>query len=307
MRRFLIDTDTGSDDAVALIMALRRPDVQVEAITVVAGNVPLEMGVQNALYTLEQVGANVPVYAGQASPLLRPLVTAQDVHGWDGMGDIGLPLTGRQPAPGHAVDAILQTVRRYPGEITLVTLGPLTNIALALRHDPSLAQQVKRCVVMGGVGEGHGNMTPVAEYNIWADPDAARIVFESGIPIEMVGWDISRRYAVFAREDVEAVLALNTPLAHFSITIQRLVWEYAFKTTQLAGFDLPDPIAMAVALDPSIARFQPRYVAIETNSGLCQGQTVVDHIGITGHEPNVALVTEASRAGFIQLLHTALR
>src|ERR1700730_13454367 len=142
MRRFLIDTDTASDDAVALVMALRSPDVKVETITVVAGNVPIEQGIQNALYTVELCQKQVPVYRGAAAPILRPLETAQDIHGTDGMGDIGLPLFGRKPAPGHAVDVIRNIVNRYPGEVTLVALAPLTNIALALLLEPDLASKV---------------------------------------------------------------------------------------------------------------------------------------------------------------------
>ena len=130
MRRLLIDTDTGSDDAVALVMALNHPGVAVEAVTVVAGNVPLDQGVQNALYTLELCGSTVPVFRGAGTPLLCPLVDAQEVHGLDGMGDIGLPLSGREPEPGHAVDVLLEKIHASPGELTLVTLGPLTNLAL---------------------------------------------------------------------------------------------------------------------------------------------------------------------------------
>ncbi|MFZ0036253.1 MAG: nucleoside hydrolase, partial [Candidatus Acidiferrales bacterium] len=151
-RRFLIDTDTASDDAVALVMALRNPGVSVEAITVVAGNMPIEKGLQNALYTRDLCGSHAPVYRGCGAPLLRPLHTAEYVHGNDGFGDIGLPLTGRTPAPGHAVPAIIDVINRHAGEITLVTLGPLTNIALALKIDPTIAQKVTRCVIMGGVG-----------------------------------------------------------------------------------------------------------------------------------------------------------
>jgi purine nucleosidase len=215
MRTFLIDTDTASDDAVALVMALKHPDVQVEAITVVGGNVPREQGVQNALYTVELCGASVPVYAGAAQPLLRPLATAQSVHGQDGMGDIGLPLRGRSPAGEDGVSVIVETIRRHAGRITVVTLGPLTNLALALRLDPSLADKVERCVVMGGVGYGYGNVTPVAEYNLWVDPEAAKIVFEAGLPLTMVGWDLSRLYAVFEPQDAEEIRTLGTELAHF--------------------------------------------------------------------------------------------
>ena len=151
MRHMLIDTDTASDDAVALVMALKSPEVQVEAITLVAGNVPVDQAVQNALYTVELCGSSVPVYKGMAAPMLRPLETAQNVHGHDGMGDIGLSLSGRTPAEGHAVDIIEQTIRRHANDITLVTLGPLTNVALALLRYPSLAGMVKECVIMGGI------------------------------------------------------------------------------------------------------------------------------------------------------------
>src|SRR5215218_8674645 len=151
MRRLLVDTDTAADDPVALVMALRHPGVRVEAITVVAGNVPVDQGVQNALYTLELLEEHVPVFRGAEAPLLAPLVTSQFIHGEDGMGDMGLPLHGREPHSGHAVDALLETAGRYPGEVELVTLGPLTNVAMALHKDPSFAEKVKGCVMMGGL------------------------------------------------------------------------------------------------------------------------------------------------------------
>ncbi|MFN2485533.1 MAG: nucleoside hydrolase, partial [Acidimicrobiia bacterium] len=164
-RRFLIDTDTASDDAVALVMALREPSVTVEAITVVAGNVPLEQAVQNALYTRDLCGSAVPVFAGRASPSARPLATAQFVHGEDGMGDIGLPLGGRAPAAGDAVEVLIETIVGSPEEMTLVALGPLTNVAAALAIEPRIAQLVRHCFVMGGAGSGTGNITATAEYN----------------------------------------------------------------------------------------------------------------------------------------------
>ncbi len=153
MRRFLVDTDTAADDPVALVMGLRHPGVRVEAITIVAGNVPMDQGVQNALYTLELLGEHVPVFRGAEAPLLAPLKTSQFIHGQDGMGDIGLPLHGREPSPRHAVDALLEMVERYPGEVTLVALGPLTNVAMALQRDPSFAGKVKECVMMGGASD----------------------------------------------------------------------------------------------------------------------------------------------------------
>lgn len=307
MRRFLIDTDTASDDAVALVMALRHPDVKVEAITVVAGNVPLEQGVQNALHTVELTGSFVPVYRGMSRPIRRPFESAQHVHGSDGMGDIGLPLFGREPAPEHATDILIETINRHPGEITLVTLGPLTNVAMALLREPTLAGLVKECVIMGGTGQGYGNVTPVAEYNIWVDPDAARIVFESGMPITMVGWDISRVYATFGPEDEARLRAIGTPLAHFCVDIQAALTKFAVESSGLEGFDLPDPIAMAVALDPAVVTVSKRlFVAIETEGDWSRGQTVVDHLGVTKRGPNVSVVLEANRQHFLDLLNQAV-
>lgn len=307
MRRFIIDTDTASDDAVALVMALRHPDVTVEAITLVAGNVPVDQGVQNALYTVALCGAQVPVYRGAHTPLIRLLDTAQEVHGGDGMGDVGLPLHGRTPAPGHAVDQLVARINAAPGEITLVTLGPLTNVAMALRRDPTLAEKVARCVVMGGTSDGSGNATPVSEYNIWADPEAARIVFHSGMPLEMVGWDISAKYAVMSAQQEAEMRAIDTPLAHFSVDIQRNVRDFAHEVTKLAGYDLPDPIAMAVALDPTIAEETAHvYVDVETGSTLCRGQTVVDYLGLLKQPPNLTVVRKASRTRFLQMLYRSL-
>jgi purine nucleosidase len=307
-RHFLIDTDTGSDDAVALVMAMRHPDVHIEAITVVAGNVPVDQGVQNALYTIELCQQSIPVHRGMAAPLTRPLETAQYVHGQDGMGDIGLELAGRSPASSDAIRVLLDTIHQFAGDLTLVTLGPLTNIAVALRQDPSIAQAVSECIIMGGTGRGHGNITPVGEYNFWADPEAAKIVFESGMPIKMVGWDISRTYAVFNPKDTATLRAIGTPLAHFCVDIQKALVQFALTTTRLPGFDLPDPIAMAIALDPSVATdSQRRFVAIEAQSEFCRGQSVVDHLQVTGREPNAEVIMEASRERFLQMLFDAVR
>jgi len=176
-----IDTDTASDDVVALIVALKHPDIEVVGISVVAGNVPLDMAVQNALITLERCGSRVPVHAGAAAPLCRPLQSAQEVHGNDGMGDIGLDLHGRTPTSYDGIGAMLDAFRAAPGEIELVTLGPLTNVAVAVRSEPKFAKWAKRCVCMAGTGVLPGNVTPLSEFNVWADPESAHVVFESGL------------------------------------------------------------------------------------------------------------------------------
>jgi len=309
-RTFIIDTDTASDDAVALVMALRHPDVEVAAITVVAGNVPLPQALQNALYTVELCGAaeRVPVYAGCDRPLRAALRTAEFVHGQDGMGDIGLPVRGRRPAEGVAVEVLVDEINRRPGgSVTLVTLGPLTNVARALQRDPGIARRLREIVTMGGTADAVGNITAAAEFNIWVDPEAAKIVFEAGAKLTMVGWDISRKYAVL--DDAEAArLRAVGPLGEFAVGIQAHLTEFVKAETHLAGFDLPDPIAMAVALDPTIATLVEKlHVRVETTGDITAGQTVVDHIGVEHGVPNVDVVLEASRERFLALLHQTHR
>ncbi len=309
MRRpFVIDTDTASDDAVALLMALRHPGVDVRALTVVAGNVPLALGVQNALYTRDLCDrGDVPVYAGADAPLRRPLETAQFVHGVDGMGDIGLPLSGRRPSTGHAVDVLLALAEAHTGELTLVTLGPLTNIALAVQRDPAFASRIARCVVMGAVADHIGNVTPAAEFNMWADPDAVAVVLAAGLPLEFVGWDISRHYAVISDAEAVDLRAIGTPLAKFAVDIQGVVRAFCATETKLAGFDLPDPIAMAVALDPCVAIETRRlHLAVETQSELTRGMVVMDLLGLTNDAPNASVVTVADRELFMQMLRAAV-
>jgi purine nucleosidase len=305
-RPFLVDTDTASDDAVALLLALRHPDADLRAITVVAGNVPVDQGVQNALYAVELAGADVPVFRGAAGPRERELHTGQAVHGADGMGDIGLELTGRTPADGDAADVLVTEIRARPGEVTLVTLGPLTNVAAAFERAPDLAGKLDSLVVMGGTSDHRGNITAVAEYNVWADPEAAALVFAAGAPLTMVGWDVSRTHAVVTPADAEELRALG-PLGAFSVDIQRTLVEFCREHTLLDGFDLPDPIATAIALEPSVAtRVQRLHVAVETAGELTRGETVVDYRGSTAR-PNADVVLEASRERFFALLRDALR
>jgi len=285
-RAFLIDTDTASDDAVALIMALRAPDVRVAAITVVSGNVPLDQATRNALYTAELCDSNVPVFAGAARPLIREPAHAHWFHGKDGLGDQGYLPPKRRAEAMHAVDAIIDTVSANPG-IVLVTLGPLTNIALALARSPSIVSNVSRCVVMGGNPCTEGNVTPAAEYNMWVDPEAARMVLYSGLPIELVGWHLCRGEANLRPNDIDRVLAIGTPVAKFTIDCNRCALEANRVQCGDIGIPLPDPTAMAIALDPSICtRVSRHYVDVETTSELTRGMTVIDRLGVAGDPRN---------------------
>jgi inosine-uridine nucleoside N-ribohydrolase len=288
----LIDTDTASDDAVALIMALRSPNARVIAITTVAGNVGVQQATWNALYTAELCGAATPVYQGAEKPLARSLVTADWFHGRDGLGDHGYPRPQRCAEKQHAVEAIVSTIRHNPG-LTLVTLGPLTNIALALAQVPDLVRDVGRCVIMGGAPCCEGNVTPAAEYNMWVDPEAARIVLRSGLPIELVGWQLCRGAAVIAPADIERIEGIGTGLARFVVECNSTARKAYRVQTGEDGISLPDPVAMSIALDPSIgSKSSQHYVDIETASELTRGMTVVDRLGVAANEQNRAIWAE---------------
>ena len=297
MRAFLIDTDTASDDAVAILMALAAPDVRVIGLTIVAGNVGLEQATRNALYTCEVAGAEIPVYKGAAAPLIREHLDAHWFHGRDGFGDRGYPEPRRQAERENGVDALVRLAAENPG-LTLVTLGPLTNIALALARDPGFAANVGRCVVMGGAPCCEGNATPAAEYNIWVDPEAARRVFRSGLPIEMVGWHVSRGASVLTEAEIEDILALGTPTARFAIECNVRAKEAYFTQTGERGLSLADPTAMAIALDRDIGASWSRHVVeIECASDLTRGMTVVDRLNVTHDSNNSAVWREALATG----------
>jgi purine nucleosidase len=303
-RPFLIDTDTASDDAVALIMALRAPDVRVVAITTVAGNVPVQQATRNALYTVELCGSKVPVYVGADKPLLRVHQSATWFHGQDGLGDHNYPAPHRSAEKKHAVDAIIETVEANPG-LVCVTLGPLTNVALALAKKPEIAAKVGRCVIMGGAPCCEGNVTPAAEFNIWVDPEAARIVVRSGLPIELVGWQLCRGDAVLHDDDIARVLALDNPLAKFSIECNSHAREALKIQTNEDGICLPDPVAMSIALDPTVGtEWGKHFLDVETQSELTRGMTVVDKLNVAADERNKAEWAQVIKRGEAKICWT---
>lgn len=286
MRPFLIDTDTASDDAVAIIMALRNPDIRVVAITTVAGNVDVKQSTRNALYTAELCGSDVPVYAGADKPLLCEYQNATWFHGRDGLGDHGYAPSSKSAGPMHAADAIIQAAEAHPG-LVMVTLAPLTNVALAVAKKPSIVDHISRCVVMGGAPCCEGNVTPAAEYNVWVDPEAARMVFRSGLPIEMIGWHLSRGEAVLNEADIAHIQGFGTRLSHFAIECNSHARRAYKVQTGEDGISLPDPIAMCLALDPAVGtQWSSHYVDVETKSGLTRGMTVVDRLNVADDERN---------------------
>lgn len=299
MRRFLIDTDTASDDAVALLMALREPAVKVEAITVVAGNSPLATCVRNALVTVEKADTYAPpVHAGMAKPLLRELVTAEFVHGEDGMGNMDLPAPRLQAGPGHAVDVIIETARRLDGELEIITLGPLTNLAMALLKEPALAGMIERIHTMGGAGLGPGNITPVAEFNFFVDAEAAHVVMESALPKTIVGWDVSTGDTFMNLEDIERLRSVGS-LGEFAVRCNATLLEI---NRQLGrdGFDLPDPTTVAAALYPEMVTDSfDAHCYVEHRSERGYGQFVIDELDLL-HKPANATICRSLDAGMFK-------
>ncbi len=276
-RKLIIDTDTASDDAVAILMAHRFPEVEVLAVTIVSGNMRVADASRNARYTIELGGAQTPVYVGCQRPLLREPVHAYWYHGPDGMGGMNYPEPQLPEQNEHAVDALIDLIRANEKEVMLVTLGPLTNIAAALIRAPEIAKMVARCVVMGGAANVVGNVTPAAEYNIWCDPEAARIVFRSGMKLEMVGWEVGRGDAALTEQEIADVYALHTPYAKFAMDCNVHALHLAKHWQGDPGMTLHDPTAMAIALDPTISKQSGHYrVDVETRGELTRGMTVVD-------------------------------
>jgi purine nucleosidase len=249
MRKFIIDTDTGSDDAVALIMALKSEEVYIEAVTTVCGNIPLEQATQNALMTIEVTNAQMPpVYVGEAKPLKRPLMTARSVHGNDGMGDCGLIKPTRTPAGDQAVDRILDLVKANPNEIEIITIGPVTNIAKAILKDPDTMKTVKHIYAMATGGFGPGNVTPVAEFNVYVDGEAFEIMLNAGIPLTIAGFDICLGEAALNKDEIETIKGSGKREAIFAMACNKAKLQWHIDTFNSHSINLPDPVAMAVAL-----------------------------------------------------------
>ncbi len=289
-KRVIIDTDPGVDDAQALLFALRSPKLEVLGITTVAGNMPLEITTRNALITVEHSGTPAPVYAGASKPMVEPLETAAHAHGRDGLGDVGFPDPISTVQAGHAVEFIIRSVLTSTQPVHLITIGPLTNIALALESEPRLEQQVASLTMMAGAW-ARGNLTQVAEYNAGVDPEASEIVFHSRIPKTMVALEPIMQSATIATADVDLLESAGTPWCSMFAQLLR-PWLERWPRPHIS---LCDPAAVAVAIDRSVADIELLPVAVETKGRHTRGMTVVDFRHGRGHklgilEPNVDVV-----------------
>jgi len=306
MQRIILDTDPGIDDGLALFLALASPEVQLEAITTVSGNVDVTLTTHNALTLLELAGrTDIPVARGSDRPLIRQPFNAAFVHGDNGLGGLQLPEPRIQPVAEHAVDVIIEKILAAPGEITLVTIGPLTNIALALRRDPRIAQQVREVVIMGGALRVPGNDTPAAEFNIYVDPHAAHIVLHAGWPIRLVSLDVTTQ-TLMQREQVQMLTRSESRV----ISAIKQMLDYSFDVAGpafgLSGFQMHDPLCLAAAFQPELITWDPVYVDVELHGTLTLGETVAYFRHPNVPPPNVLTSIGVDAERFIQLFLTRI-
>lgn len=304
-RPVILDCDPGHDDAIAILLALASPELDVRAITTVHGNQTLPKVTRNALRLLTAIGrTDVPVAAGCERPLVAPPVTAPEIHGESGLDGPELPEPAFDVVPEHAVDLIIRILRESDGRVTLIPTGPLTNIAMVLQKAPDVREKIEHICLMGGAVR-EGNKTPVAEFNIVADAEAARVVFESGLPLTMIGLDVTHQARVGDAE-LARLRAMNRPVASL---VADLIEFFRGTYQRVFGFDfapIHDAVAVAQVIRPGIVKTRFLNVVVETRSEFCNGQTVVDLYGVTGRPPNCHVGFELDRDAFMQMVMDAI-
>jgi len=320
VQKVIIDTDPGVDDAFALFLAMRSPELQVEAVTVVAGNVPLSVTLPNALRLVEIAGRNdIPVAAGASSPLIRKLVDASYAHGNNGLAGVSFPAAKLEPVKDRAADLICKIVRANAGAISIIGIGPLTNVALALREDPEISSMIQSIVLMGGSLSG-GNVTPAAEFNFYVDPEAASIVFGSGIPIRMVGLDVTRKVELTQRH-IEKLRGGSGPVSEAAARIGDAALKMQRAPNSAGRMHLHDPLAVSCLVNPNILTFEDFHVAIETSGTITAGESIgwrhsplyfsaplqtADATPVAPFVVNAAVATDVDSEKFFELLTSRL-
>lgn len=297
----IIDCDPGHDDALAITLALARRELEVLGITTVGGNAPLRETTRNAGRILALLGrSDVPVAAGASQPLVRPLETAPEVHGVSGLDGADLPEPAVPPRPEGALEFLRATLAAAPAPVTLIPTGPLTNIALLLRTYPDVAARIAHISLMGG-GMRQGNWTPAAEFNIWVDPEAARIVFRSGLPITMSGLDVTHK-ALFGLPEIERLDAIGTRVGRVFADLMRFFIKFHLERYGTADTPIHDAVAVAAVAVPQLVGTRRYHVDVETVGDITRGRTVVDDRGVPGQPPNVDVALDIDRAAFADLM-----
>jgi purine nucleosidase len=299
--RVIVDTDPGIDDALAILLAVASPEIQVDGLTIVYGNCSVEQGAKNALAVLELAGqAGIPVYAGSGRPLIEPLRLAVETHGTIGLGYAQLNPPSVSIKQKNAVHFLIDHLLGHPGEISLIALGPLTNLALAFRMEPRLIPAVRHIFIMGGAINHPGNQTPLAEFNIASDPHAAHIVFHSGAPITLVPLDVTYQ-TILAQRHVDRLLQLDSPVSHFIADATRFYIQYHTEHQTIDGCAINDPLALAVVFAPHLVGKTRAYTDVDIAGGVSMGKTFADLLNTLGRPPNLDIALSVQADAFMEL------
>ncbi|HET9589943.1 MAG TPA: nucleoside hydrolase [Anaerolineales bacterium] len=300
-KRILLDTDPGIDDSLAILLALASPEIQIEGITTVHGNCSVEQATVNALSILELVRATgIPVAKGFALPLVQPSLLAAETHGDSGLGYAKLPAPRRGPEARHASDFLIEKILSSPGEITLLALGPLTNVAFAIRKEPRLVEAVREVIVMGGALRYPGNASPLAEYNVFVDPHAAHIIYHSGMPVTLAPLDVTYQ-CILTPEDVKRLQKTPSASGRFIADSTRFYMEFHDEYQQIYGCAINDPLALALAFAPDLCQYQDLYVDVDISGGVSMGKTFGRFYDGTKAQPNMRVALEVRAGDFMEL------
>jgi purine nucleosidase len=300
-KRILFDTDPGIDDSLAILLALASPELSVEGISVVHGNCSVDQALRNALGVLQLAGTSgIPVSRGFALPLVQPSLLAPETHGNAGIGYATLPAITAQPVSQHSVDFLIEKIMSAPGEISLVCIGPLTNVAVALRKEPGIIKAVREVIIMGGAIRHQGNTTPLAEFNVFVDPHASHMVYHSGMPITLVPLDVTYQCAL-TRADVARLQRLDSPISRFIADSTRFYMEYHDAYQKIDGCIINDPLALALSFAPGLCDYEEHYVDVDLSGGVSLGKTFADFYKVNKQPANMRVALGVRARDFMEL------
>jgi len=300
-KRIILDTDPGIDDSLAILLALASPEISLEGLSVVHGNSSTAQGAINALSVLELAQAShIPVYKGCDLPLVQPSLLAPETHGMTGLGYAKLSAPLNQPKAQKGSDFLIEKIMSAPKEITLVAIGPLTNIALAIRQEPRIVENVKEVFIMGGALRHEGNTTPLAEFNTYVDPHAAHIVFHSGMPITLTPLDVTYQ-CIFLKDDLNRLLKVDSPITKFIADATRFYMEFHDEYQKIDGCVINDPLTMALTFMPGLCEYQELYVDVDLSGDVSTGKTFADFYHMTGKPANMKVALGVRPRKFLEL------
>lgn len=299
--RLLIDTDPGIDDALTILLAMASPEVSLEGLSVCCGNCTAEAGYENARRVLDLAHAGaIPVARGADLPLIQPLIVADETHGPTGMGYAELPPSSRLHERRHAVNFLIDTIVAAPGELSLLAIAPLTNLALAIRTEPRIVPALRRVISMGGAIQFQGNTTPLAEFNVWCDPHAAHIVYHAGLSLSLVPLDVTYQ-CVLTPKHVQHLLQFHSPVSRFIADSTRFYMEFHDAYQKIEGCAINDPLALALVFRPDLVTWEDFYVDVDTNAGVSIGKTFADYYNYNHKEPNMRVAMKVRANDFLDL------